>query len=159
MQYTQNEKWAISESSNLKLFAKTECKRNVLLRVTIKRFRYPASDVGRVIEVGQECSGVATFRSQLVTDEALPGTPGDVVQKTEPVGGDSTSAGRLHGPLECCVDKVWKTSAWSIAVITGIVRTPGMTRTVDRRDRVQQRRRADAVSISGSAHVTTATAP
>ena len=157
-------KWKVgvsndNECSNLKLFAKTECQRHILLRAAMERFRYPARDVGRVIEVRQERSRMATFRSQIVADEALPGTCGDVVQKAEPVGGDSTSAGRLHWPLECRVDEIWKTSTSGVTVITWVLRTPGKTRTVDRRDRVQQRRRADAVSIFVSGHVTVAAAP
>jgi len=103
---------------------------------------------------------VTTFWSQFITDEARPGTTDDVIQEAVPACGNSTGTGCFHGALESSVDKIRKASAWRIAMVAGVVRTPGNIRSVYCHDRVQQRRRRpDVVSISGSGHVTAATAP
>lgn len=101
---------------------------------------------------------MTTFWCQLVTDEARSGTAVDVFREAVPTGRDSTRAGRFHGPLERRVHEIRQTSSRRVSVITRVLRTPGMTRTVDGRNGVQQRRRPVAVCVSGSGHVTAVTA-
>ena len=120
---------------NLKLFAECEHERHVLLRLAIERFRYPARDVGRVVEIGQKGCRMTAFRRQFVTNEARPGATSDVVRHAVPTGRYSTGARRLHRALERRVDEVRKTPPRFVAMVTRVLRTPGLIRAVDGHDR------------------------
>ena len=106
----------------LELFAERERECDVLLRLAVERLRYPAGDVGRIVEVGEERGRVTTFRRQLVADEARPGTPRDVVRQAVSTGRVTAGARRLHGPLEGGVDEVREAAARHVAVVARILR-------------------------------------